>query len=256
MPRALAVRPPAEPAPIGTAILPPITVPRRKATSAAVEHRNENSSAPAAAKPRKATLPVMLAVKTRPRPSTLAASTSPVTPVRIRSTGTRARSRSEDIAHPAAEVRDVLRGPGLPEERAGDEVLEVGDDTRMAAEPGAHHQGGLAADVLRGGAIGRPDQVPRHSVDAVRRPRAPEEVPAGGHGRVAKGMEVDRRVQVDVVDRPDQLVLPEVRPLREERVEALQRGLVRIFVSAGDVGFQAESRPPGGLRQGEARVGG
>src|SRR5437899_487895 len=45
----------------------------------------ESPGAPATANPSSTTLPVMFAVKTRPRPRKLTASITPVTPVRVRS---------------------------------------------------------------------------------------------------------------------------------------------------------------------------
>jgi len=45
--------------------------------------------APATAKPSNTTLPVMLAVKTRPRPRKLTASITPVKPVRVKSASAR-----------------------------------------------------------------------------------------------------------------------------------------------------------------------
>src|SRR6266542_5780961 len=125
---------------------PPITAPRRKAASAALDRAKESPGDPAAAKPRKTTFPVLFAVNTRPRPNTLAASTSPVTTVSPSRTGTSARSRSEDIADPAPDVRHVLGGSRIAKERAGDEVLPVRDDRHMTADLNRHHHRGLAAD--------------------------------------------------------------------------------------------------------------
>src|SRR6266705_3671167 len=61
---------------------PPRTAPARNAASAVNDRAIENSDTPAAAKPRNTTFPVMFAVKTLPNPSTLTASTMPVTKVR------------------------------------------------------------------------------------------------------------------------------------------------------------------------------
>src|SRR5438552_1307983 len=55
-----------------------MTAPMRNAANAARERRAENSGTRASANPRKTMLPVMVAVNTRPSPSTLTASISPV----------------------------------------------------------------------------------------------------------------------------------------------------------------------------------
>src|SRR5437899_1085447 len=70
---------------------PPSAAPARNATRDVDERETESPGTPAAAKPRKNTLPVMLAVKMWPSPRKLTASTNPVTPVRTRSAGGAAR---------------------------------------------------------------------------------------------------------------------------------------------------------------------
>ena len=64
-------------------ICPPISAPTEKAPSAVSDAATDRPGAPASAKPRKMTLPVMLATKTWPRAMKLTASTRPVTTVSI-----------------------------------------------------------------------------------------------------------------------------------------------------------------------------
>src|SRR5207302_9220413 len=66
---------------IATPRRPPSTAPTENPTKDITARAMENPGTPAAANPRKTTLPVMLAVKTRPSPRTLTASTSPVVTV-------------------------------------------------------------------------------------------------------------------------------------------------------------------------------
>src|SRR5262245_44070500 len=65
---------------------PPQAAPTKNAASAVAQRATEYCGAPARAKPQNTTFPVMLAVKTRPRPSTVIASTIPVVAVNIRRT--------------------------------------------------------------------------------------------------------------------------------------------------------------------------
>jgi len=65
---------------------PPSIAPTTNPTKATTARATENPGIPTTANPRKTTLPVMLAVKTRPSPKTLTASTNPVVTVSTPST--------------------------------------------------------------------------------------------------------------------------------------------------------------------------
>ena len=78
-------------------VRPPISAPTRKLSRAATNSGQAKPGVPAAAKPRKTMLPVMLAVNTLPRPSTLAASTSPVVTDSTSNRGTRGSKRGVSV---------------------------------------------------------------------------------------------------------------------------------------------------------------
>src|SRR5262249_46715 len=83
---------------------------------------------------------------------------------------------------------------------------------------------------------------PRDAVHAVAQALPPEEVPVERHGDLLPGIQVQRRGQVDHVERPDRVQEVEVDARREQRVESLEVGRVRVVVAAGEIEPQAEGR--------------
>src|SRR6185295_9917706 len=69
-------------------------------------------------------------------------------------------------------------------------------------------------------------------------------------------MQIESRVQIDVLERPDELRLAKVCALGEKRIDGLQVAVVGITVATRHVGFQAKTRRPGDVCEREAGVAG
>src|SRR5579872_1189489 len=143
---------------------PPTPAPTRNPARALSDAPSEKPGAPARAKPRNTTLPVMLATKTRPRLRMLTASTNPVTTVRAsRSAGSGPCRSSASSTGPsaslcmaaslsgeAARLRATVSG-GLVEVTLGlsrfpHEAIRVGERSGVAADDDAVRPSALRGD--------------------------------------------------------------------------------------------------------------
>src|SRR5205085_5888546 len=143
---------------------------------------------------------------------------------------------------PQRRVIDVLAGGRFFEERTGEEMRIHRRDEKVPCEgpfPADLH---LVADVALARRVAGSEEVYCHTVKSVAGALAPEKIPVGEHPQAFEKVEVDARMDVDDVRRPDERSLAEVGAAREQSVERLKPSRAWIVVTACDVGLDADAR--------------
>src|SRR5438128_1897522 len=108
---------------------------------------------------------------------------------------------------------------------------------KMGLQPPFGLRSGLRADVGRPAIHAGASDFQSRVVNRVMRTLAPEEVSIRSEGDRMGRMQFNGRVEVNVVGWTNQPGFAEVSAFREKRVEGLEVGVVRITVTAGDVGL-------------------
>jgi hypothetical protein len=144
-------------------------------------------------------------------------------------------TRSESVRHPGGDIVDVLTRTGLFEEGTGKEVRVDYHQRYMAIELPLGLRGRLTPDITRTARKSRADQVDGRSINAIVQALPPKENPVGGYGHVLCQMNIERGMEIDKVGRTNQGDLPEIGPFREEGIESLEIGPMRVKITAGDI---------------------
>src|SRR5215470_3191751 len=206
-------------------IRPPAIAPKTNAISATEERPIESPPAPAKAKPRSTTLPVMLAVNTRSERK-LTASTTPVTAViasRIagdtagdslivsRTSPSLSRDQqheshfqtvsSEFVPHPKLCVVDVPAWRSLFEKLAGEKDSVVGLKPEVTIDLPSHLDTRPIADEPCAAAVGGNDQKSRNSVHSIAQTLPPLHNQVRRNGDAVRKLRLEPRMHVDEIDR-------------------------------------------------------
>src|SRR5262245_7938153 len=94
---------------------------------------------------------------------------------------------------------------------------------------------------MRARALTPSQECARHVIETVRASGPPEEQPTGGEHRSAGQHDAERRVQIDVIQRPRRRNLSEVASLWKQRIECPEHIVMTIAVAAGDVSAKPET---------------
>ncbi len=148
---------------------------------------------------------------------------------------------SEFIGNPRGEIVYVLSRPRILEKPAGKKVGINGNKGDVPINVPLQYNLGLIPNIACCAVACGPDKYERVVINTVVYVLAPEEIPIDRKSNVGFEVEVDGRIDVDVVHRADQAILAEICPFGKEWVECLEIRAPRVVIATRDVCLQTES---------------